>query len=462
MDAKVLADDPATFFARDSFAAHRMDRSTMERLQLGAIRYRFEALRGRVKALDILIRETGVHEIGSFADAVQLLLPHGIYKSYPDRWLVQGHFGRMTGWLQSFTTCDLSPALQGDCETIDGWLDGLDTRTALRLCHSSGTTGKLSFFPRGAADVEAGKTIFRLNLAQWFDKEGASLWDYDFNVVHLAPRRGRAGIARSVKQIESILVPPGAMYVLDDSPASVDVQFFLSRTQDAMRRGTTVGMEITPYIAARLDEQRARTENIRGDYQRLHDLLVGPLQGQFTMVFGGTPMLWALAKFGLELGGRGVLDAGGGHMVTAGGLKGQKLDDGWEDGLRRYFGRATVSEAYGMTEIIGGATRCRAGRFHCPPWLIPFVLDRDSGHLLPREGVQSGRAAFFDLTPRTHWGGVISADLLIMSWEPCACGRTTPHLGPEITRQLDGSDDGLTSATSREAIAALVEGCAER
>jgi hypothetical protein len=275
----------------------------------------------------------------------------------------------------------------------------------------------------------------------------------------LAPRQGRAGIARSVKHLESIIVPPGSMYVLDGSPVSVDVQYFMTRTQDAMWRGSTVDMEATPYIVARLEEQRSRMGTREDDYRRLHDLLVGPLARQFTMVIGGTPIIWALARTGLQLGGSHVLERGGGHMMTAGGLKGLTLGDDWEGDLRRYFGRTSVNQAYGMTEIMCGFSRCRAGRYHCPPWIVPFVLEREGGRPLPREGTQSGRGAFFDLAARTYWGGVVSADLLTISWDQCACGRTTPHVGPEISRLLDGSDDGLTSAAPRAAIDAVIEEC---
>jgi hypothetical protein len=459
MEERMFADDPAAFFGRDPFAAHRIERAELERLQLAALQSRFESLKGRVRALDALAHETGVREVVSLDQALPLFIPHAVYKSYPEDYLLQRRFDLLTEWLQAFTTCDLEPVRRTRYETIDDWLDGLDALTGLRVCHSSGTLGKLSFFPRGAEDFDASRDLYKMNLAQWFDSEAKKSREYDFAVIHLASCQGKAWVGRSASHIRSMIVPPGAMYTLDDRPVSVDLQYFVARTQDAMRRGTTVGMEASAYIAARLEEQNARPANRAEDYRRLHDLLVGPLAGQFTMVIGGTPMIWAFAREGLKLGGKHVLERGGGHMTMGGGLKGQALPEGWMADLHRYFGRTSVNQAYGMTELISGLYQCPAGRYHCPPWIVPFALDRDSGRPLPREGAQSGRGAFFDLVPRTHWGGVVSADLLTLSWEPCACGRSSPHIAADIARQLDGSDDGLTCAAPREAIDALIEQC---
>ena len=62
-----------------------------------------------------------------------------------------------------------------------------------------------------------------------------------------------------------------------------------------------------------------------------------------------------------------------------------------------------------MSECAGFAPMCEHGYFHFMPYTIPILLDREAQEL-PREGVQTGRLAVFDLLAETYWGGFISGD----------------------------------------------------
>ncbi|MBK7318856.1 hypothetical protein [Candidatus Villigracilis affinis] len=56
------------------------------------------------------------------------------------------------------------------------------------------------------------------------------------------------------------------------------------------------------------------------------------------------------------------------------------------------------------------------------PWNIPMVLDPD-GTPLPRRGVQTGRAGYFDLLAQTYWGGILTGDRITVHYdEECGCG----------------------------------------
>ena len=52
---------------------------------------------------------------------------------------------------------------------------------------------------------------------------------------------------------------------------------------------------------------------------------------------------------------------------------------------------------------------CSHDFFHFSPVAIPILLDKDAKEL-PREGIQTGRLALFDLLTETYWGGFISGD----------------------------------------------------
>jgi hypothetical protein len=171
---------------------------------------------------------------------------------------------------------------------------------------------------------------------------------------------------------------------------------------------------------------------------------------------GPTVALHRFAKLGLERGESAVCRHKGARVAVFGGPKGNTIPDDWEADVQRFFGTPSIAHGYGMTELVGGFHMCDRRRFHCPPWIIPFVLDTETLRPKPRAGVQTGVAAYFDTVPQSHWGGIVSADKVEMSWDPCACGRTTPHVGEAISRIFDGSDEGLTASASPEAIEAVI------
>jgi hypothetical protein len=113
-----------------------------------------------------------------------------------------------------------------------------------------------------------------------------------------------------------------------------------------------------------------------------------------------------------------------------------------------------------MTELSCFFLQCARGRYHLQPWVIPFVLDPATSELLPRRGVQRGRAAFFDLLPESHWGGLMTGDEIEIDFEnPCGCGATSLHAAADVARLSDkrGGDDKITCAASPQAHAEAMQ-----
>jgi hypothetical protein len=458
-DESLFADDPAGFFDRSSSSAHRLDTDQLADLQIRALQRRFDELRPRIKALDVLAEAIGLREITHLEDVQPLLFPHEIYKSYSEDYLDRGRFDRLTRWLQCFTTHDLSSVEAGSFETIDSWLDALDISTRVRVTHSSGTTGKLSFFPRGLEEEEGSKDLHRLTLQSSLWDEDPQFWDCTFDFVPLAPRRGRSALARFTMLLEGMISGPGTTYRLADPDLSADVQYFMGRTRSAMLQGETVDLAASAYVLERMEDARGGFAHQEEILRKTHELLAGQLAGKRVLVFGGTPSVCTLVQEGLKQGGSDVLVRGGGHALIVGGLKGLALKPDWEDDMRRYFGASRLHENYGMTEVTASFVVCNKGRYHCHPWVVPYVFDSHTARPLPRLGEQTGRLGFFDLAARTYWGGVVSADHVTLSWNPCGCGRTSAYIRPAISRDIDGSDVGLTCAAPREAIDAVVAAC---
>ena len=123
-------------------------------IQLTGAAQRFEQLVENIPMLGRLAQEQGITKIRSLEEMGPLLIPHSAMKSYPMSYLENSKFDRLTAWLDGFTTHDLSALNTRGCDSIDDWLDVLDGNTQVRVLHSTGTGGKLSFLPRGTVEMK--------------------------------------------------------------------------------------------------------------------------------------------------------------------------------------------------------------------------------------------------------------------------------------------------------------------
>jgi hypothetical protein len=84
--------------------------------------------------------------------------------------------------------------------------------------------------------------------------------------------------------------------------------------------------------------------------------------------------------------------------------------------------------------------------------MIPMVLDQDANEL-PREGVQTGRFAVFDLLAESYWGGFISGDEVTIHWDDESGAFGGPRIEKQVRRysEAEGGDDKITCAGSAKA-----------
>ena len=187
------------------------------------------------------------------------------------------------------------------------------------------------------------------------------------------------------------------------------------------------------YVQAAIDRSLAWRAN---EAQRMDELLTNidsEWRGRKIVYAGGPVLLYSMSKAGIARGMENVL-AEGSRIITFGGFKGVSPVGDEEAVIKRFTGVPHIQFVYGMSELTTAFLMCESGHYHIPPWIIPFVLDEQTGEPKPQEGTQTGIAAFMDLTTRTYWGGLISADRVTISWERCACGRTTPYMKAEVER----------------------------
>lgn len=451
-EVEAFAGDPIAFFERSRLAMHTLPQAELAALQLAALRHRFAELRDRLPVLRTMADEQQITEIVALDDAAALLFPHTVYKSYPASLLVDGRFDRLTTWLSRLTTVDLSGLDVSGCDSIDGWLELLDAETELRLAHSSGTTGTMSFIPHTYTQWDRLYEIVRLDVLP--DDDGGAI-----DVVWPSYRTGRSGIARhAFAMSERLAGTPDRFHALHPGLLSADVMFLAARLRGAAARGESGRIELTPAMLARRAEfeeaQRASAAGMGEFVERLADTLRGARIASLST----WDVYHEMAGAGLRRGLDGVF-APESVIFPGGGSKGDLLPDDWEVAVRRFAGVPELQFVYAMAEVVALNLLCEQRGYHVEPWVVLYVLDPDSGMPLPRRGTQTGRAAFYDLTAAIHWGGFVSGDEVTVDWRPCPCGRTTPRIATTIGRYSAsrGGDDKINCAASDDALNEALE-----
>ena len=146
-------------------------------------------------------------------------------------------------------------------------------------------------------------------------------------------------------------------------------------------------------------------------------------------------------------------------LLTGGGFKGRQTISDWKDILKKFYGVDQVFMSYGMTELNTYNIACSKGVYHVFPWNIPMVLDPD-GTPLPRSGVQTGRAGYFDLLAQTYWGGILTGDRITVHYdEECGCGWKGPWIEDNVQRfsELMGGEDIISCAGVQSAYSDFME-----
>lgn len=453
-EARSFADDPATYSGGSRWAMQHVPADDLPALQLAALRMRFAELRDVVPTLTAMADEQRIGTIETVADVVPLLFQHSVYKSYPVSLLEQHRFGPLTRWLNRLTRYEIGDVDVSGCDSIDAWLDTLDSETPLWVSHSSGASGTMSFLPRSQAEFDRMFQALRCGLFQYSDPEDRS--DHDevrFEFVWPAHRCGRSVILRAPTLIGRHIAGSDAhVHVASEAAVSSDAMFLAGRIRAAVARGELHNLDLHPSMLARADELTRSQAALAESIPRFVSDLVAELQGQRVWSLGTWNNLHQLAKLGLDAGHVGVF-APESLVTVGGGAKGQAIPDDWEQVVQRFFGVDRLQRVYAMSELMGHMKMCDARRYHLEPWFIAFALDPDTGEVHPSKGEVTGRAAFFHLMAESYWGGFITGDEVTISWDPCECGQTTAHLAARIERfsERRGGDDKITCAASDEA-----------
>jgi len=435
---------------REKFAFKREE---LEGIQLRGLRKRFDELVGKIPTLGKFAREQGMDSVRSLEDGVKLLFPHTFYKSYPLSVLDKGRFDTLTRWLDTLTAFDLSQLDAKGITSIDDWVDFLDAKTDIRIRHSSGTTGKLSFTPMSTTESYWNAVSFRRMFSR-FGSETNSLEEGEFETlphIGFSHRYGAQASARALSGLVEHVFGGDERRILALWPTriSADLLSLGGRLAGARARGEQGQVQIPATLLARrelaLQEQADAPRRLRNFCAAARER------------FGGKRVTYrGIMPVAVDAAAAGIRDGYEALFATNsvgglfGGSKGRSLPNDYEQVFARFMGSVFPQLGYGMSESVASLARmCTSGHYHVPPNIIPYIMDPKTGVALPRKARQTGRYGFFDLGATSRWGGYITGDQLTVVFNDtagCPCGRKGTYFLSDIHRlsEAEGGDDKIT------------------
>jgi hypothetical protein len=450
--ATALCADPAAFFHHSYTEMQSISRRELEELQLDGLRLHLRALAGRIPMVQKLADNQGITRIDSLEDIVPMLFEHTMYKAYPPSFLENGRFEEINRFLSKLCTFDLTTIDVSKCETIDDWMITMDRESPLLIMHSSGTSGTMSFLPMSRAEWDKFGRTLRCTTLQNFGEDPRLAYRDPIYAIYPFFRYGGSGHIRMIENyINHIAGSEERVFTAYPGRMSSDLLFLAARMRAAQTKGESSRLKIGPRLLARKSEYEQVQAAMPEHTLRFFANIAQELQGKRIYFWGAQNLLLKILELGRQKGLKHVF-APNSVIGTGGDVKdGQSMPADWRQQLCAFIGVDQIKMCYGMTEIKGLHNKCSQGHYHFCPWIVPYVLDPDTSKVLPRSGRVTGRAAFFDLSAETRWGGFISGDEMTVEWDqPCACGQTTVYAHDGITRysQKRGGDDKINCAAT--------------
>ncbi len=452
-EALAWMSDPYEHFGWSTTRIHSLSREEVQAVQLAALNIRLEQQRTQIKVLEKLADTQGIAHVAALDDAAPLLLPHDVYKSYPVSLLAKQRFDQIGKWLGRLTRYDLSQVDASGCRSIDEWLTLLQKETPLDVATSSGSSGTCSFFPKSKRDYLLTMQGLRVQIIQRFGVEPTHGDIHDkMHVVSPLYRDGHASSGRGHHYSKIVFCGDDEAYMHTAFPFKIssDLMWLAARLRAAAAKGDASRVDVPPALLARRAEWEQIQKEMPAQQSAFIRQVTQDLRGERVCAMGLTNMFYTVAKRGLEEGARGMFSADS-VVMAGGGAKGVTLPDNCDQIICEFFGVDRLVASYGMTEMNSMSIRCEHGQYHVLPWVTVFLLDLETGQPLPRSGVQTGRASFFDMTQDGTWGGIVSGDLVTVDWDkPCPCGRTSVALYQNIRRvsELQGGEDKISCAAT--------------
>jgi hypothetical protein len=405
--------------------------------QVEALNERFQENKDRIKLLRHRSQEAGISEVRCVADMVPLLFPHTAYKSYPEAWLTERRWDRLTKWLGTISSQPISASGLANIGGVDDWIGHLEAEGHFVSC-SSGTTGKSAMLIASQTDMNWSR-IDTVNVFSWGSgvKPKRDRMRIGCAPVAAVPKNIVIGDAQEA----AFCNPDWKSFRYPVPPITVGSLTAMVLLRKAITDGTAKPGDIADFEQT----SKRRQQTIDDAVGIAAEALIANRDKKL-FISGLWNGLYQVAKAVRDLG-YGAKDFNADNCIyVGGGLKRAKLPPDYQKFVHETFNipPGRHFQNYSMQELNSGMPRCRkGGRYHVPPWVIPMMLNQDGDSLLPHSGTGEieGRAAFFDLALHGRWGGVITGDKISLDYGACACGSTGPSIRDNIARYADLEGD---------------------
>lgn len=419
------------FLSEEELAS--LQRDDVEAFQLEAARRKLARQAKRIPMVGKLLGDKNPAECETFDHLVPFLYVDSDYKSYERSYIENKEFDKLTQWLDGFTSCDLSTVDMDGCENLTQWCQRLDEQTNVFICHSTGTSGTLSFIPRSQADRDLIVDAMGAASPDLFDPEKGNDDTYFFTMsprnIFRVPQVLYDGL--EARYLKNPVISPFTDFV------SPEMSIAMSKLRKAAEDDTLEECFKDPLVAAHAADvgkfSKEAPERISNWVQKIKE----DYRGKSIYFMGTFDHAWDITSFFKEAGITGAFAPNSVFALFGGVKKGTVLPDDWRQQFKDAMGTDRIVSAWGMSELAGAAaSECVEGMYHFNVHTIPFVLDPESGVPLPREGTQTGQLAALELISEDCWGGIITGDRGTVHWDKtCACGLNNgPLLELDIER----------------------------
>ncbi|MFM6931955.1 MAG: hypothetical protein ACKOUT_06910 [Novosphingobium sp.] len=407
-------------------------------LQVEALNERFQDRKDKIKLLRHRAEEAGIEDITSVEDMVPLLFPHTAYKSYPESFLMEERWDRLTKWLGTVSPYPIEGVDLEGITDIDDWIARLAAKGYFISC-SSGTTGKSAMLIASQKDMDWSK-LDTVQVFSWGSgvKPKANRYMVGCAPVATVPKNQTIGEA----QTAAFSDPSLGRWSYPVPPITVGSLTKMVVMRKKMADGTASPQEVADFDATSAGRQQVLDDAIELTAQNIIEN-----RDKLLMVSGLWSGLYAVAKAVRDKGYSAKDFNPDNCIYVGGGLKRAQLPADYKEFVHETFNIRPEQDFqnYSMQELNSGMPKCREGnRYHVPPWIVPMILNKDGDALEPYDvngGEIEGRAAFFDLSLDGRWGGVISGDKISLDYSPCACGNKGPSIRDNIARYADLEGD---------------------
>lgn len=389
----------------------------------------------RIKVVAMRAKDAGMSGIDSREDAVPLLLPHTAYKSYPESFLMEEKWDKLTRWLSTVSSHPTDDTDLREIAGIDEWIVCLQDAGHYVSC-SSGTTGKSAMLISSEADIAHGSRDL-VNAVMW----GADVEDnqsrrfFSTGAVAAVPKNIALGAGLFQAFARTDVMP----FISPAPPMTVGSITGAIVMRKRIADGIATPSEIAAFEATAAERQQAMTDAVVA----VTDAIIEAREDELFLMG-----MWAghyqVAKAVRERGYTAKDFNPRNALFCSGGLKRAQLPDDYRSFVYETFNISPERTflSYGMQEIQSNMPQCSHGRYHIPPWLVCLPLNEEGDALLHADqGQIEARAAFFDLSMEGRWGGVISGDRIEVDFGACACGHASPSIADTISRYADIKGD---------------------